>query len=175
MTTWIFRLHHHDERALHALVRRRRPLLDRALRTATHLGDAVVTVGITMVLLAGLWPGLQLAGRRAAFALAGSHLVVQLLKRTVTRARPRMPAGIRALVQPPDRFSFPSGHAASSLSVALALAGAAGGPLGALLVAAAIVVGLSRCYLGVHYPGDVLAGWLLALLGTLAAAALFPA
>lgn len=175
MTAWIFRLHHHDERALHALVRRRRPLLDRVLRTATHLGDAVVTLGVTLMLLAGVWPGLQLAGRRAAFALAGSHLVVQLLKRTVTRARPSMPAGVRALVQPPDRFSFPSGHAASSLSVALALAAAAGAPLGGLLVATAIVVGLSRCYLGVHYPGDVLAGWLLALLGMIAAGQLFPA
>jgi undecaprenyl-diphosphatase len=95
--------------------------------------------------------------------------VVQLLKRTVSRARPRMPEGFAALVQPPDRFSFPSGHAASSLSVALALAlvlpGAAAGPLLGL----AAVVGMSRCYLGVHYPGDVLAGWTLALLGTAAA------
>ena len=61
-----------------------------------------------------------------------------------------MPAGVLALVQPPDRFSFPSGHAASSLSVALALAGAAGGPLAAALAALALVLGLSRCYLGVH-------------------------
>jgi undecaprenyl-diphosphatase len=174
MTAWIFRLHHHDERALHALVLRRRTPLDRAMRGVTHLGDATVTVGVTLLLLAGVFPGLETTGRRAAFALVGSHLVVQLLKRTVTRARPRMPEGVLALVQPPDRFSFPSGHAASSLSVALALAAAAGGPLGAAVVALAIVVGLSRCYLGVHYPGDVLAGWLLALLGTLLAGTVIP-
>ncbi len=174
MNAWIFRLHQHDERALHSLVLRRRPALDRAMRAVTHLGDAAVTVGATLMLVMGVWPELALTGRRAAFALAASHLVVQLLKRTVTRARPRMPTGVLALIQPPDRFSFPSGHAASSLSVALALAFALGGPLGGVLVAVAVVVGLSRCYLGVHYPGDVLAGWLLAVLGTVAAGTVFP-
>ena len=105
---------------------------------------------------------------------SGSHLVVQLIKRTVSRGRPRMPSGVQALVQPPDRFSFPSGHAASSLSVALAVAVMLPAPLGALLVGLAMVVGLSRCYLGVHYPGDVLMGWLLALAGLLAAGVVVP-
>jgi IscR-regulated protein YhgI len=99
---------------------------------------------------------------RAAFALVASHAVVQLPKRTITRARPRMPEGFAALVQPPDRFSFPSGHAASSLSVALAVAADLPSPAAAALAALAMLVGISRCYLGVHYPRDVIAGWLLA-------------
>lgn len=169
MTAWIVRLHTHDERALHALVLRRRPPLDRAMHAVTHLGDAAVTITVTLLLMAGAVPGLRGAGTRAAFALVASHLVVQMLKRTVSRARPRMPEGFAALVQPPDRFSFPSGHAASSLSVALALAMVLPGAAAAALLALAALVGMSRCYLGVHYPGDVIAGWALAVLGMVAA------
>lgn len=169
MTAWIVRLHVHDERALHALVLRRRPTLDRAMHAVTHLGDAAFTVGVTLLLMAGAVPGLREAGFRAGFALASSHLVVQMLKRTVSRARPRMPEGFAALVQPPDRFSFPSGHAASSLSVALALAAVLPGPAAAALLAIAALTGMSRCYLGVHYPGDVIVGWVLAALGLVAA------
>jgi undecaprenyl-diphosphatase len=169
MIAWIVRLHVHDERALHALVLRRRPLLNRVMHAVTHLGDAACTIGVTLALMLGALPGLRETGFHAAIALAGSNAVVQLLKRTISRARPRMPEGFAALVQPPDRFSFPSGHAASSLSVALALAAVLPGAAAGALIALAVVVGLSRCYLGVHYPGDVLAGWVLALLGLTAA------
>jgi undecaprenyl-diphosphatase len=165
MTTLIARLHRHDERFLHALVRRRRARLDGLMRAVTHLGDAAVTVTAAFLLSLGAVPGLVSAGRHAAFALVSSHLVVQLLKRTVTRSRPAMPTGIEALVQPPDRFSFPSGHAASTLSVALGLATALPPALAVPLCGVAVTVGLSRCYLGVHYPGDVLAGWALAMAG----------
>jgi undecaprenyl-diphosphatase len=172
MTAWILRLHHHDERFLHALVLRRRPRLDRAMRAVTHLGDAAVTVTLALVLALGMAPALATAGRRAAFALVTSHLVVQLLKRTVTRSRPVMPTGVAALTQPPDRFSFPSGHAAASLSVALGLAMALPAAIGVAVLGLAVIVGLSRCYLGVHYPGDVLAGWLLAIAGALGGVAM---
>ena len=165
MSTWILaHLHRHDERMLHAFVSRRHPRLDRLMRALTHLGDAAVTIGITLLLLAGVVPGGAGVGAYAAFTLVGSHLCVQLIKRTVTRARPCLPIGVTALVQPPDRFSFPSGHAAASLSVALAVAMVLPGPAAAIVLVTGLVVGLSRCYLGVHYPGDVAAGWSLALL-----------
>ena len=163
MTPWLHLLHRHDERALHALVLRRRPALDRAMHAVTHLGDAAVTVALVLAMILGLVPGVDAAtGRLAAFALAASHAAVQLLKRGISRRRPSLPVGCASLVHAPDRFSFPSGHAASSLSVALAVATALPAGAAALLVAAGCVVGLSRCYLGVHYPGDVMAGWLLA-------------
>jgi undecaprenyl-diphosphatase len=173
MTAWLLRIHHHDERALHALVLRRRPTLDRVMHAVTHLGDAAVTVALTLALALGIVPHLEAAGHRAAFALVASHLGVQLLKRTIARARPRLPVGCASLAHAPDRFSFPSGHAASSLSVALATAGALPAGLAAGVVLLACLVGLSRCYLGVHYPGDVMVGWLLAA-AAVAAAPLVP-
>ena len=99
--------------------------------------------------------------------LVVSHLLVQLVKRTVVRDRPAKVERCVSLVREPDRFSFPSGHAAASMSVALAYGTTF--PVWApplLLVAAA--VGFSRVRLGVHYPSDVLVGQLLAALTTAA-------
>ena len=61
----------------------------------------------------------------------------------------------------PDRFSFLSGHAIASLAVALSY-GVGFPPLAAPLVGLGLLVGWSRVVLGVHYPGDVLAGQLIA-------------
>jgi undecaprenyl-diphosphatase len=156
-------LNRRDERILHALVLRRGDAGDRLMRSITHLGDTAVTVAITLLLALGAVPGLERIGREMAFVLVVSHLWVQLLKRTINRPRPRLPVGSLSLIDAPDRFSFPSGHAAASLSMALPLAGDAPGLLATAALLLASFVGISRCYLGVHYPGDVVMGWLLAI------------
>jgi undecaprenyl-diphosphatase len=79
-------------------------------------------------------------------------------------------------VTDPSGFSFPSAHSASSVALyallAFILARAARGSTRTALVVAglavAAAVGVSRVYLGAHYPTDVLAGWLTG--GVLAAA-----
>jgi undecaprenyl-diphosphatase len=101
------------------------------------------------------------ASRAALFTLVISHLIVQLIKRTTGRGRPSLEAGCAALIQEPDRFSFPSGHAAAAMSVALAY-GAYFPTWSGVLLLAAIVVGFSRVRLAVHYPSDVLAGQAIA-------------
>lgn len=161
MNEWIVRIHQGDERALLYVVARRYGRLDRAVAHLTHLGGAAATISATALMLAAPAPSWSAAGRRTAVALAGSHLCVQLLKRSISRARPLLPVGIKSLVEAPDRFSFPSGHAAAALSVALgaAVAMPAAAPW---LLGLGTLVGLSRCYLGIHYPGDVFAGWILA-------------
>lgn len=165
MSTWLLRLHAHDERMLHALVLRRRRAVDVVMRTVTHLGDATTTVGIVVFLLSGVAPELRWAGRHAMIALVASHLGVQLLKRSMKRTRPKLPVGYDSLVRAPDRFSFPSGHSAAAVAVAIPLAFALPPIAGCVLAGFAVLAGVSRCYLGVHYPGDVVVGWLLGLLG----------
>jgi undecaprenyl-diphosphatase len=163
VTELLLRLTHHDERALRALLLRRRRWADTVLGLVTHLGGATLTIALAAVFL--FIPPLSRAGFLGAVALAISFGLVQLIKRFVNRPRPQMPPGLETLVRAPDQFSFPSGHSAASLSVGLPVALAIGGLLGWLILGLTLSVGFSRAYLGVHYPGDVLAGWLLALIG----------
>lgn len=171
MTAIFTALGRHDERVLHALVLKRSTLVDRGMRAVTHLGDTWVVIGIAIALCLAAVPELQRAGQHAALILTTSHLLVQMLKRTVSRPRPHLPPGCALLIEVPDRFSFPSGHSAASLSIALPLLFALPAALGGIVLALALCVGISRCYLGVHYPGDVIAGWAAAVAMALAVGA----
>ncbi|MBA3555957.1 MAG: phosphatase PAP2 family protein [Gemmatimonadales bacterium] len=95
-----------------------------------------------------------------------SHLVVQLIKRTVGRGRPSRGADCAAKVREPDRFSFPSGHATAAMSVAVGYGAYYPLWVGPLLFLA-LVVGFSRVRLAVHYPSDVLVGQLIAIVTAL--------
>lgn len=155
----------YDERILMALLGRRRQRVDVLMRIVTKLGNASAIIPITLLVAFGWIPGpstLQAAGKTAAWSLAISHVLAQLLKRTVGRRRPDLPSGLERLIVPEDRFSFPSGHATAGLSVALPVMLAVPWPAASLVLGLGTSVGVSRCYLGVHYPGDVLVGWVLA-------------
>jgi undecaprenyl-diphosphatase len=126
----------------------------------THLGGTGPSL-----LAAGLpWFAcceLHEASKLALLTLALSHIVVQLIKRTVVRARPSTIDRFVSLVAEPDRFSFPSGHATAAMAVALVYATAF--PAWAVpLLLAAFLVGFSRVRLRVHYPSDVVIGQLIA-------------
>ncbi len=163
-TSMLARLDHGDRAlflrwALQARSTYRRRFVWRAL---THLGGARCTLGVSLAPLAvgGVWRDGAL---RSLAILVVSHLAVQLIKRSVGRPRPSRLTACEVLIAEPDRFSFPSGHAAAAMSVALGYATVlhSAAPL---LAALAVIVGFSRVALAVHYPGDVLAGQCLAVL-----------
>jgi undecaprenyl-diphosphatase len=162
MSGLILRIGDYDERLLRALVLQRRPHLDLVVRSITRFADWPVAVLITLLFAGGFVPGLEAAGAHMAWTLALSHLAVQILKRCFTRERPALGTGMQWLVTVPDRFSFPSGHATAAMAMALPLVAALPGMAGPAVLVLGVLVGLSRCYLGVHYPGDVAAGWVLA-------------
>ena len=142
------------------------PCAERTLSAYSRLGEH----GACWIALGGAGAVISRERDRRRRWLRGARIVIaayglnQAIKLVVRRARPELPE-LPPLTPTVTRLSFPSAHATTAFAAARAYAGLA--PLSALY-AAAVVFGLSRPYLGVHYPTDVLAG---ALLGTVVAEA----
>ncbi|HEX3534278.1 MAG TPA: phosphatase PAP2 family protein, partial [Gemmatimonadaceae bacterium] len=89
----------------------------------TYAGGATCTIlAVILPLLIG--GSIGDVAERALVTLAVSHMIVQLVKRTVGRPRPSRGVASTILVAEPDRFSFPSGHATAAMSVAFVYANA---------------------------------------------------
>ncbi len=135
--------------------------LDRAFLLASDLGYAWGVVPFDIVLVVALaWVRRFRESIFAAAALGGSALLNLAAKQFFARERPTLWESI----SPEDTFSFPSGHAMGSMTLAVVLVLLAWPTRWRWAVLAAMalfvpMVGLSRVYLGVHYPSDILAGW----------------
>ena len=142
------------------------PVVTTTMMAATELGGLVV-VPIIAVVWAGLlwWGGRRRDAALLAAAVIGSTLLNTALKAVFQRDRPDFWEHL--VVE--HSYSFPSGHAMASMSLAASLVVIAWSTrwrwtaivVGAVYV---LVVGLSRNYLGVHFPSDILAGWCVAVL-----------
>jgi undecaprenyl-diphosphatase len=134
-----------------------------ALGSATVLGLVVLAIGGFLV-LQGTWR----TGLFVVLATSGAWFINAALKQFFQRPRPDVVTHLRDVMT----TSFPSGHALTSAVVYLTL--------GALSMRIAkrritkfycmgmamlmtVLVGVSRVYLGVHYPTDVVAGWMIGL------------
>jgi undecaprenyl-diphosphatase len=128
----------------------------------THAGGLWASV-LSSILPIAIDGPVRTAALHALAGLALSHAVVQLVKRSVERPRPSSRTSCATLIAEPPCFSFPSGHATAAMSVAFMYA-AAFPSFAVVVMIVAVAVGFSRVRLGVHYPGDVLAGQLIALI-----------
>lgn len=131
----------------------------------TRLGDRGF-IWIVFSLLLLLSPKTRKTGCMGLLALLFSLLVNNLfLKNLVERSRPfDVIQALTPLIAGPRDFSFPSGHTASSFAAAGVFFCRLPRRLGVPALILAALIGISRLYVGVHYPSDVLFGMLSGLL-----------
>lgn len=108
------------------------------------------------------------AGITALCSVAlGALMTNVVLKNLVDRTRPyEAVAAVIPLIPYPGDSSFPSGHTCASFAAALIYIRMLPRRIGIATVVLAALIAFSRLYLGVHYPSDVLAGFLIACLAS---------
>lgn len=139
-------------------------LFDFLLPRMTHMGGATFTISSLLLVMIIANPIGRSWATQALLSLVLSHIVVHFIKKAYCRQRPYTKlANVNLSSNPLKDYSFPSGHTTAAFAIAVAFS------LHSLLLAmfllpVAILIGISRMYLGLHYPTDCLIG---ALLGTI--------
>lgn len=143
----------------------RTDFLDPIVKVITHLGDkGAFWILLTLALL--IYPNRK--GRRIGF-MCGVSMVIGLLvtnlviKNWVARIRPYeldnvLFQNLKLIIAKADDWSFPSGHTTNSLACSWVLFRKAPKKWGIPALVLAILIALSRLYVGIHYPTDVLGG-----------------
>lgn len=140
---------------------RRTPMVGNFFRVISRLGDGVFWYSLMLALpFLDAQHGLESVGHIAVVSIVCVALY-KVLKNHMVRERPFISfSHIHALVAPLDHYSFPSGHTMNAMNFAV-LFSVLYPPLFWLVVPFAILVGLSRVILGMHYPTDVIVGAVL--------------
>ena len=137
----------------------RQEWMDWFWKAVTHLGDGGVfwiLLGIILLFSKKTRP----AGVAALLALlVGALLTNVCLKNFVARIRPyEVVEGLRLMIERQRDYSFPSGHTAASFASVTALYLAGEKKMWKVALVLAVLIALSRLYLYVHYPTDIIGG-----------------
>lgn len=148
----------------------RNPVLTPIMKVITALGNAGI-IWILIAILCLCIKKTRRSGATIALALLFSLIVNNaILKNAVARIRPyEVIDGLQCLVGKAVDYSFPSGHSGSSFAAATVIACLFPRKYGIAAIVLASLIAVSRLYVGIHYPTDVLFGVLDGiLLGMLA-------
>lgn len=142
------------------------PALTSMMKFFTFIGGGLPVVVVTLIIMYFLYKVLHHRGELILFigVVIGSVILNETLKLIFHRARPMLHRVIDA-----NGFSFPSGHSMAAFSLYGVVAfllwrhistSLGRGMLIVISIIMTIAIGVSRIYLGVHYPSDVLGGFL---------------
>jgi len=157
-----------DDSLLGAVIGLRGSALTAFFSAITFCGDVVPTFCLCVLVI--ILPGRMKAGLPVAVITGVASVIQTSLKILIARPRP----DTAIWLVPETGFSFPSGHATASMVFwvalsllfcrALILRGhrPAAILLRIVFIVFPVLIGLSRIYLGVHYPSDIFGGWMLA-------------
>lgn len=143
----------------------RNPILDKIMIFITTLGNGgMIWIAATIILL--IPKKTRKVGIMSGAALLGSLIINNnIIKNLVQRPRPFVTfSDLQILIPTPSEFSFPSGHTSSSFAAAGVFYSNLPKKFGVPAVILAGLIGLSRLYVGVHYPTDVIAGIIMGIL-----------
>lgn len=137
--------------------------LDRFMLRFTNLGGVLsTTVFVLILLFFGNREG-KIIGIQGTITLVISQTITYGLKSLLSRERPyNILKGLNTFDIILKDYSFPSGHTSASFAIATTVA--LNIPkLSIVVFIIALIIGVSRIYLGVHYPTDVVAGMILGI------------
>ena len=133
--------------------------LDVVMKVITSLGDKGILWGGTTVLLAATDKHRKTGIKLGSSLCIGALITNLTTKNAVKRPRPfDVIEGLQTLISAPTDGSFPSGHTTSSIAAGLILLMRAPKKIGVPAFITGVMISLSRVYVGVHYPSDVVAG-----------------
>ncbi|MBD2233535.1 phosphatase PAP2 family protein [Phormidium tenue] len=159
---FVDRLRSVEEFCLLTLKAQANPILDRGMTAVTQLAQGEITIPV-LIVVGGIliYRDRAIAALVLAIGLSGSWLLNGVFKSFFRRERPDLWSSSKR----PMDYSYPSGHAMSAISFYGLLAAVLTSlsiPLeitATLALLLTLGVGFSRVYLGVHWPTDVLSGW----------------